>query len=483
MTAAAAGVLVIVLLVFFGLLTMRFHVGLSLMASALVGVILLRGFGAGVSTVANQPFSTAASYSLTIIPLFILMGVFAVKAGLAQAGFDLASRALRRVPGGAALASLAGSGMFAAVTGSSVATVATMARVSTDAILRAGHGIKLAAGVVCAGGTLGVLIPPSIVLVLYGVVTEESIGQLLLAGVGPGLLTVLVYGLTIILLVTARRRRHAARELELATATATNAVGGGAGGGLAGSAAAGGGAIEPTAFEEPTAVEEPAKPDTRGGDVPGFLYLVVIFAVSIGTIYLGVATPTEAASFGALAALVVLFLRTRPPMWLRSVTEAVTEAIGLTAMTFLLMVGAGVFTYFLALTGASTSLVGWVLDANFPPYVVLVLCLLLLLPLGMFLDGISMILVAAPLLHPILVGYGFDGIWLGVLIVKVAEMALITPPVGMNAFVYQGAVREAGLGRVFRGIVPFIAADAVVVALLIIFPAIITFLPNISSAA
>ncbi len=446
MTATTAVVLIIVLLLFFALLAIRLHVALSLMAAAFVGVLMLRGTGAGLSTVANQPFSTAADYSLTIIPLFIVMGVFAVRAGLAQAGFDLASAAMRRMPGGPALASLAGSGLFAAVTGSSVATVATMARVSTDAIVRAGYGIRLAAGVVCAGGTLGVLIPPSIVLVLYGVVTEESIGQLLIAGIGPGLLTIALYALTIVLLVIWQRRRTPSADIS-------------------------------------AAVDQPATPEHPPRlDIIGFLYLVVIFAVSIGTIYFGIATPTEAASFGALAALLALLLRNRPPAWLREIGGSLQEAVGLTAMTFLLMVGAGVFTYVLALSGASTSLVSAVTGADLPPYLVLVLCLAALLPLGMFLDGISMILIAAPLLHPILIGYGFDGIWIGVLIVKVAEMALVTPPVGMNAFVYSGAVREAGLGRVFRGIAPFIVADLVVVALLIAFPSIVTFLPSMSGA-
>lgn len=454
MTAATIGALVVVLVLFFALLSIRLHVGLALMVSALAGVLILRGTGAGVSTVANQPFSTAADYSLTIIPLFIVMGVFAVRAGLAQAAFDLATSAFRRLPGGPALASLAGSGMFAAVTGSSVATVATMARVSTDAIVRAGYDIRLAAGVVCAGGTLGVLIPPSIVLVLYGVVTEESIGQLLIAGIGPGLLTIAVYALTIVSLVAWQRRRARGRSAALVGAVSNSA---------------------PTELGE-----EPENPGSR--DVTGFLYLVVIFAVSVGTIYLGVATPTEAASFGAFAALIILLLRSRPSAWLRNVEESLREAVGLTAMTFLLMVGAGVFTYVLALSGASTSLVNAVTAADLPPYVVLVACLAVLLPLGMFLDGISMILIAAPLLHPILTGYGFDGIWIGVLVVKVAEMALITPPVGMNAFVYSGAVREAGLDRVFRGIVPFVVADLVVVALLIAFPEVVTFLPSMSGA-
>lgn len=471
MTTTAGLVLVVVLVLFFALLAIRIHVGLSLMASAFVGVLLLRGSGAGVSTVANQPFSTAAAYSLTIIPLFIVMGVFAVRAGLAQAGFDLASTVLRRLPGGPALASLAGSGLFAAVTGSSVATVATMARVSTDAIVRAGYTIRLAAGVVCAGGTLGVLIPPSIVLVLYGVVTEESIGQLLIAGIGPGLLTIAVYAVTIVALVAWQRRRAGSRVREtVGSATVT---------------APGAHTVADDTVDDAAAhdkVQDSPQNESGRLDILGFCYLGVIFAVSIGTIYLGIATPTEAASFGALAALITLLLRNRPPMWLSEIGASLKDAIGLTAMTFLLMVGAGVFTYVLALSGASTSLVDLVTEADLPPYVVLVLCLAILLPMGMFLDGISMILIAAPLLHPILTGYGFDGIWLGVLIVKVAEMALITPPVGMNAFVYSGAVREAGLGNVFRGIVPFIVADLVVVALLIAFPAVVTYLPSMSAA-
>ncbi|MFE1101450.1 TRAP transporter large permease [Nocardiopsis alba] len=470
MTTETLLIVLAVLALFLGLLAIRFHVGLSLMVAGLVGIVLMRGTDAAVSTVANQPFSVSADYSLTIIPLFILMGVFAVHARLAQAGFDLAARVLRRLPGGSALASLAGSGLFAAVTGSSVATVATMARVSTDAIVKAGHGIRLAAGVVCAGGTLGVLIPPSIVLVLYGVVTGESIGELLLAGLGPGLLTILLYGVTIVLMVLVGRRRKARENAALEREPAMA-------GGAPSAPSAGAGLPEAAGATESSEGTRQDRPDLFG-----FMLLVVIFMVSIGTIYLGVATATEAASFGAVSAFVILLIRTRPPRWARAIKESVTEAVGLTAMTFLLMAGAGVFTYFLALSGASTAVVDAVLAADLEPYVVLVLCLLLLLPLGMFLDGISMILVAAPLLHPILSGYGFEGLWLGVLIVKVAEMALITPPVGMNAFVYSGAVPEAGLGRVFRGIVPFIVADLVVVAVLILVPDIVTFIPELSSA-
>ncbi|RJN31891.1 TRAP transporter large permease [Nesterenkonia natronophila] len=445
--------LVAVMTSFLFLLALRLHVGLALLASGALGITLLLSMGGALSAISSQPFNVSASYTLTIIPLFILMGVLAVNARLADAGFDAANDLLRRVPGGAALASLTGSGFFAAVTGSSVATVATMARVSTDAIVRAGHGVRLAAGVVCAGGTLGVLIPPSIVLVLYAVVTGVSIGPMLLAGVGPGLLTIAAYAATIMILVVLKKRRDQAASDVSYPSTATRE-------------------------SEPQATVGVLK----RLDLMGLLFLSVIFMVSIGTIYLGVATPTEAASFGAITALIVLLIRNRPPSWLRMVQRSLTEAVGLTAMTFLLMVGAGVFTFFLATSGVSAALVNAVVGADFPPYAVLLLCLLLLLPLGMFLDGLSMILIAGPLLHPILTGYGFEGIWVGILVVKVAEMALITPPVGMNAFVYSGAVPEAGLGTIFKGVWPFLLADVVVVAILIMVPEIVTFLPETSNA-
>lgn len=454
-----------VLVMFLGFLAVRMHVGLALALAGGIGVVLIRGFDAASSTIAATPYAASASYSLTIIPLFILMGVLAIRAGLADAGFNLAAAVLRKLPGGAALASIAGSGMFAAVTGSSVATVATMADVSTKAIKNEGLSVKLAAGVVCAGGTLGVLIPPSIVLVLYGVTTGEGIGELLIAGIGPGILTILAYAVTVMLMVTWTRRRKKSRA-QSASSTGTTADSD----------------AKSTTKDSDELEGEPLAQKVTKRDLIGFAYLAVIFGVSIGTIYAGVATPTEAASFGAFAALIIMFLRVRPPLWMAKLKESLQEAVGLTSMTFLLLFGAGVFTYFLALSGISAGVVDSVLAADLNPYVVLVLCLALLLPLGMFLDGISMILIAAPLLHPILTGYGFEGLWIGILIVKVAEMALITPPVGMNAFVYSGAVPEAGLGTVFRGIIPFIIADLVVVAILIAVPDIVTFLPELSSA-
>ena len=440
--------LVVALFTFLSLLAIRFHVALSLIIAGLVGISILRSTDAAISTVINAPYAASYNYTLIIVPLFIFMGVLAVRAGLAKAGFDISSRLLKRLPGGAALSSLAGSGLFAAVTGSSLATVATMARVSTDAIVQSGHNIRLAAGVVCAGGTLGVLIPPSIILVLYGVVTGESIGRLLLAGIGPGLLTIAAYALTIMIIALISKKNISKKTSDLLD-------------------------------EKSKDINNSITPKL---DIMGGIYLATIFMVSIGTIYMGVATPTEAASFGVLAALMIFIIRTKFSEIFYEFRESLSETIGLTAMTFLLITGAGVFTYFLALSGASAALVDIIVSSGLSPYTVLILCLLILLPLGMFLDGVSMILVAAPLLHQILISYGFEGIWLAILIVKVAEMALITPPVGMNVFVYSGAVKESTLSIAFRGVIPFIIADFVVVAIIIAVPDIVTFLPDLSGA-
>lgn len=485
---STALVVVLVLAVFLALLMMRLHVGLALALAGGVGVVIIRSTDAAASAIANQPFAVAADYSLTVIPLFILMGVFAIQAGLADAGFRFAAAVLGRLPGGEALSSLAGSGLFAAVTGSSVATVATMARVSTEAICKAGLSTKLAAGVVCAGGTLGVLIPPSIILVLYGVVTGENIGQLLLAGIGPGLLTLAAYAATVVIIVAVTRKKSSAALYDEVKAGA--AADGRPDDAATAHSRDGKEFVEsaddhdsgPVLDREHALNGNPDPHPFSSSNLVAVGFLFTIFAVSIGTIYAGVATPTEAASFGALTALIVMLIRVRPPQWIAAIQNSLSEAIGLTSMTFLLMFGAGVFTYFLALSGVSNALIESVLGLEINPYLVLILGLLLLLPLGMFLDGISMILVAAPLLHPIMTGYEFDGIWIAILVVKVAEMALITPPVGMNAFVYTGSVPKVGLGTTFRGIIPFILADLVVVAMMILVPEIVTFIPEMSGA-
>lgn len=450
--------ILIVIVVFAGLLFLRVPVGVALIGASLLGIIVFRDVDAGLTALGAAPFNSASSPSLIVVPLFILMGLLAVKAGLADDAFSSAQRILKNLPGGPAVSSLAGSGVFAAVTGSSMATVATLARVSTDAVRRAGYPTRLAAGAVAAGGTLGVLIPPSIVLVLYGVIAEESIGTLLIAGVVPGLLSIAMYAMAAVLYGSWLTRKQSVD-------------------------------VHVSGASPPPPLRSKVKQDIAGlsvSSVPeqikwgSLLQLFALFFAAIGTIYLGIATPTEAASFGALGASLILFGHKfrRPKHFLKEYGSSLTETAGTTAMIFLLLVGAGLFNYFLALTGSTTAITDTFADSALPGLVVLILALLILIPLGMFLDGISIILIATPVLHPLLSSFGYDGIWIAILVVKVAEMALITPPVGLNAFVYQGVVKDVSLSEVFRGIIPFLIADIITITLLIVFPFIITWLPK-----
>lgn len=448
--------LLVVLLVFGGLLLLRVPVAISLAGASLLGIGLNRGVEPAFSALGAEAYNATSSTSLIVIPLFILMGILAVNAGLADDAFSSAQRVLRRLPGGPAVSALAGAGIFAAVTGSSVATVATLAQVSTDAVRKAGYHIRLAAGAVGAGGTLGVLIPPSIVLILYGVIGQESIGALLIAGVVPGLLSLVIYALAAVIYGSRLAKKHGLQPVASGSQEVRNQT-------------------TPEASNPRTPTNGPEK--VHWG---ALLQLGVLFFAAVGTIYVGIATPTEAASLGAIGGTLILVGHhfRRPKDLMRAYGASLTEAAGLTAMIFLLLIGAGLFNYYLALTGVTREITSTFAEAPVPPWAVLLLALLMLIPLGMFLDGISIILIATPVLHPLLTGLGYDGIWIGVLVVKVAEMALITPPVGLNAFVYKGVIKDVALSDVFKGLVPFLIADVVTVALLFTFPALVTWLPT-----
>lgn len=448
MDANTAVSLLVVALVFAGLLLLRVPVALSLAGASFLGISLYLGVGPALAALGAEPYNATSATSLIVIPLFVLMGILAVNAGLADDAFKSAQRVLKRLPGGPAVSSLVGAGVFAAVTGSSVATVATLARVSTNAVRRAGYHIRLAAGAVGAGGTLGVLIPPSIVLILYGVIGQESVGALLIAGVVPGILSLVVYSIAAIIYGARLAKQHGRQPVVPTEVNESNQT-----------------------KSDVSHVEAPSDGSERihWGSL---LQLGILFFAAVGTIYVGIATPTEAASLGAIGGTLILIGHhfRRPKHLLKTYGESLTEAAGLTAMIFLLLVGAGLFNYYLALTGVTQEITSTLSEAAIPPWAVLLLALVMLIPLGMFLDGISIILIATPVLHPLLTDLGYDGIWIGILVVKVAEMAMITPPVGLNAFVYKGAVNDVELSDVFKGLVPFLIADVVTVALLFTFP-------------
>lgn len=380
----------------------------------------------------SAPFESVFPYSFSVIPLFVMMGVFASRAGLSRSLFDMINGFFGHLRGGLAVSSVGASAMFGAICGSSLATVATIGRVAMPEMRRHGYDDSLSASAVAAGGTLGVLIPPSILLVIYGLLTQSSIGQLFMAAIIPGILGAVFYAIAIVLRVRMR--------------------------------------------------PELAPPAARTGWADrlrlfGRVWQVLaLFALVIGGIYAGWFSPTEAAAVGAVGAFALAALAGR--LSLSVLRESMRETAALTGMIFFILVGAGLFNNFLESTGLPRQLVMLIEGTSLTPTTVLILILVFYLVLGCFMDAMSMILLTVPLLAPVAVGLDINLILFGILVVTVAEVGLITPPVGMNLFVVQGTVKNLKLGRIVRGITPFIVADIIRLALLVAFPALALWLPG-----
>lgn len=437
-----------------GLLASRLPVALALLAAGLLGVLLLQGSGVAASVIGRVPFDTPAKYVLIIIPMFITMGVFAKRGTVAEDGFMLAARLLRRFPGGLAIATVLGCAGFAAISGSSVATVATLGPVATREMRAHGYDTSVAAGVVGAAGTLGVLIPPSIVLVIYGILTRESIGMLLIAGILPGLLSAALYGVALAV--------RAVRSPSLMGRSVVTAGTGGTGG---------------TVVEEFTQTRLP---------VVSLLKIIVLFLIVVGGIYSGLLSATEAASVAAAVALLFYFGDLRHQPWrsrMRELASGLGEATHLTSMAFALLIGAGVFTYFLVAARVPTSFAAWVAGLDVAPMVIVALLLLAFVPLGMFLDPLSTMLIAVPLAYPVVSTLDYDGIWFGILVVKMIEIGLITPPFGINAYVVAGSVPDVSVEQAFRGILWFLPLDIATVVLIFFVPSIVTWLPAVMTGS
>lgn len=380
----------------------------------------------------SAPFEAVFPYSFSVIPLFVMMGVFASRAGLSRSLFEAINGFAGHLRGGLAVSSVGASAMFGAICGSSLATVATIGRVAMPEMRRHGYDDSISAPAVAAGGTLGVLIPPSILLVIYGLLTQSSIGQLFVAAIIPGIMGALLYSAAIIIRVR--------MSPELAPPAPRTAW--------------------------------PARLRMLGR----VWQVIGLFAVVIGGIYLGWFSPTEAAAVGAVGAFGLAAAARR--LTAQVLRESVRETAALTGMIFFILVGAGLFNNFLDTTGLPRQLVALIDGTALAPMTVLVLILLFYLVLGCFMDAMSMILLTVPLLAPVAAGLDIDLILFGILVVIVAEVGLITPPVGMNLFVVQGTVKDLRFERVVRGITPFIIADIVRLALLLAFPALVLWLPG-----
>ncbi|MFY0633171.1 MAG: TRAP transporter large permease [Vannielia sp.] len=416
------------------LVALQFPVGVALGLVGAVGIYLQIGYRPMVGILESTPFEFTASWSLSAIPLFLLMGSVIQRSGLAGHIYTAARIWMGRLPGGLAVATNVASAGFAAMSGSSMATSAAMARLAVPEMLRAGYDRKLATGCVASAGTLGALIPPSILMILYAIFAEVSIAKMLVAGILPGLLTLAVYVAMIML------RSH--RDPTLAP-----------------------GMVARASLREKFASLAPVWP------------LPLIFFGVLGGIYGGIVTATEAAALGVLLSLFAALLAGGFSWDL--VRGALIETLGSTARIFFVAMGAIIFTKFLALTGISTTLARS-FSGFADNYLLLVLAAsLLFLVLGMFLDPLGVMLISLPIILPVFKAVDADLIWLGVIVVKYIEIGLLTPPVGLNVYVVKSALGgDVPLGDIFRGVTWFLACEVIIMALLIGFPEISLVLAN-----
>lgn len=506
---------IIALAVFLFVLAAEMPVAVGLAAAGVTGLLLNNGFEQTAATLSSAAYQATSTYTLVVIPMFILMGVLVANAGVLGNVFDLAARATRKLPGGLGIATVLSAAGFSAVTGSSAAAVATLGRLCVGEMRRHGYSIKFAASIVAASGTLGVLIPPSVVLVIYGVLTNESVGQLLLAAIIPGIITAIAYILAIVLMATlGNRKKHIAEDHagdghpdDAPTAPVAEPTSASTGEGPGGTATLSRDVAVAMQANEPAVDRDvdremareldqlevaagpggiaTAKPTRaqRIQELESVFYIGIIFVVVLGGIYGGIFTETEAGAVGALVAVLVLLLRSgRTEMGLkRSLTSALRETSANTSMLFALLIGGSIFTLFLVTARVPQELTDWIIGLDVNKYVVIAIILLVLLVLGALLDGMSILLLTMPLTYPLVTDLGFNGLWYGILAVKMVEVGLLTPPFGLNVYLVSGVVKEAKVEDVFRGVFPFIVAELCVVLLIIIFPELVTWLPDLAS--
>ncbi|MDC4233343.1 TRAP transporter large permease subunit [Actinomyces sp. B33] len=427
------------------LLAARVPVGFSLLTAGIAGLFMLNGFSIANTALATETYTAVAKSTMVVIPMFILMGMFAMESGVAVGAFRLANKVVGKLPGGLGIATVLVCAVFAAVSGSSPATVATVGRITIPEMRKAGYSREFTAGIIGTAGTLGVLIPPSIVAVVFGVTTEVSIGKLLIGGILPGVVSVLVMSTYIV----ATAIRHPEKVNDRSYVSSRN--------------------------------EDLSEKSSRE-DLYALIGVGIMFVVVIGGIYTGLTTATESAAFGALAGLSVLIVAQIKKGWralYSAFVKSLKEAAATTTMIFVIMIGASVFTNFLVRSGATKTVADAILGLGLSPYLLVLGTLIILIPLGMFLETVSIILITMPILWPMLESVGVNGVWLGIMTIIMIEIGLMTPPVGINAFVLTGIAEDITLGQTFKGLTPFVLVQLVIVGLIFSFPGIVTLLPSL----
>lgn len=420
------------ILLMFVLLAMRMYIGIAMGLVGFIGLSVIVGFSAGSSILGITPLAEGSSYTLSVIPLFVLMGQFAFMSGISSDIYKTVYSWFGHFRGGLAMATIMACSGFAAICGSSLATGATMGMVAIPEMNRYNYDPRLSTGCIAAGGTLGILIPPSIGFVLYGILTEQSIGKLFMAGIIPGIL------LSGLFLAVIWGRCW----------------------------------LNPAFGPRGPATTWTQKIKSLGGTWG----MLLLFALVMGGIYLGWFTPTEAAGIGAFGAF--LFALIKGKLSVRSLFDSLLETGRTTAMIFLIIIGANIFSSFLGIARIPMELADFIAGLEVNRFVILTAIVLIFVILGCVMDCYAIMILTVPIIFPVIQALQFDPIWFGVLMVIVLEIGLITPPVGLNVFVLKAAAPDVPMGTIFRGIWPFMMAGFVAIFIIAVFPGLATFIPS-----
>lgn len=415
------------------LLFSRMPVGFLMALIGFIGFGTIVSFDSSLSLLAKDIFTVFGSYNLTVIPLFVLMGQIAFHAGISSRLFDTAYKFIGHLPGGLAIATIGACAAFSAICGSTNATAATMAAATLPEMKRYNYKPELATGVVAAGGSLGILIPPSVIFIVYGILTEQSIGKLFIAGILPGIILTIFFIAAILIWVTLKP------ELGPKGPKST--------------------------WKE------------RFASLPGTIETLIIFVAVMGGLFIGFFTPTEAGAMGAFTTLLVAVIK-RNIGW-KGFVQALEETTRISCMIMVIVAGATIFGHFLAVSRIPYDIASWISSFDLHPAIIMSFIILIYLIGGCFIDSLALIMLTIPIFFPVVLHYGFDPIWFGVIIVLVTQIGVITPPVGVNVYVVSGVARDVPLHVIFRGVVPMLLAMILLTFLLIPFPQIATFLPSL----
>lgn len=427
-TVGILGILVLVLVLFSGL-----PVGFVMALVGLAGCAYMTSFQAALSILVNDIYGLFMSYTLSVIPMFLFMGTISFYSGLSKKLYACANEFVGSLPGGLAMATIGACAAFSAICGSTNATAATMATVALPEMRKYNYDTKLATGVVAAAGSLGILIPPSGILIIYGILTEQSIAKLFAAGIIPGIILSALFMAAVYIWVR----------------------------------------INPALGPK----GHPSSLRKKLESLPGVFQMLALFCLVIGGLLFGFFTPTEAGAIGSAGSIMIALI-SRGLTW-RGFIDSVADTIRLSCMIMIIVTGATVFGRFMALTRIPFEIAAWTQGLPFPPAITMAVIILIYFFGGFFMDSFALILLTIPIFFPVVTALGYDPIWFGVVIVLVTEMGVVTPPVGINVYVVSGIAKDVPLEHIFRGVLPLLCGMLILAGIILIFPEIVLFLPNL----